>query len=300
MPWFSFHGGHSGQFCRHAKGTLDEVLARAHAVGFSTFGLSEHAPRYRARDLFPDEADLQPADLVATFARYVEEADRQRRAWAGRMEVLVGFESEVVPEDWGPIMRQLRADARIDYVVGSVHTVGGECIDLSAERTAALAEALGGREALQRAYFDELTAMIEAFRPDVIGHLDLIRKFDGAAPAFSPTIWPHIERALEAARAAGAALDVNASPARRGMGPVYPLPAILARAHAMGVPVTLGDDSHGPADVGVGLEAALAAVAAAGYREVHYLTRAPSADGPVRWASAPLDQVAPLRRTERV
>jgi histidinol-phosphatase (PHP family) len=57
------------------------------------------------------------------------------------------------------------------------------------------------------------------------------------------------------------------------MGPVYPIPWILERARAIGVPVTLGDDSHGPADVGVGLDACIRAIAAAGYREVHYLTK---------------------------
>jgi len=29
MPWFSFHGGHSGEFCRHANDNLDAVVKRA-------------------------------------------------------------------------------------------------------------------------------------------------------------------------------------------------------------------------------------------------------------------------------
>ena len=28
MPWFSYHGGHSGQFCRHAKDMLAAVVER--------------------------------------------------------------------------------------------------------------------------------------------------------------------------------------------------------------------------------------------------------------------------------
>ena len=61
----------------------------------------------------------------------------------------------------------------------------------------------------------------------------------------------------------------------------------------MGVPVTLGDDSHGPDGVGVGLDACLAAIADAGYREVHYLTRR---SGAVVLASAPIEEVRPARR----
>ena len=41
----------------------------------------------------------------------------------------------------------------------------------------------------------------------------------------------------------------------------------------MGIGVTLGDDGHGAHDVGVGLDACMRAIADAGYREVHYLTR---------------------------
>src|SRR5438105_7706030 len=63
MPWFSYHGGHSGQFCRHAKGELEAVVERAIATGFTHYGLSEHCPRYRSEDLFPGEEDLGPAGL---------------------------------------------------------------------------------------------------------------------------------------------------------------------------------------------------------------------------------------------
>lgn len=49
------HHSHSGQFCRHAKDQLEDVVQEAIRQGFTTFGLSEHAPRYREQDLFPEE-----------------------------------------------------------------------------------------------------------------------------------------------------------------------------------------------------------------------------------------------------
>jgi histidinol-phosphatase (PHP family) len=292
MPCFSYHGGHSGEFCRHARGELAAVVARAAAAGFTTYGLSEHCPRSRAEDLFPDESDLAPADLDRLFAAYLAEATRLAGEWADRLEVLVGFETEAVPPaSWAGDMRSLRASLpRCDYVIGSVHHVGGVCIDLSAERTREAAEACGGRQALEIAYFDLVAEVAEALRPEVIGHIDLIRKFDGPDPRFAPPVWRAIDRALEAARAAGSALDVNAAPARRSMGPVYPLVGILERARVIGVPVTLGDDSHGPDDVGVGLDACMTAIAAAGYREVHHLTRE---GGVVTLVAAPIESVAP-------
>lgn len=291
MPWFSYHGGHSGQFCRHARGELAAVVARAAEVGFTTYGLSEHCPRGRPEELFPDESDLTPADLEAMFAAYLGEAARLREQWADRLEILVGFETEALPADgWADAMRRLRASLpACDYVIGSVHHVRGICIDMNSETTRRAADAVGGQEALELEYFDLVAEVAAELRPEVIGHIDLIRKFE-PQPVFGPVVARRIDDTLEAVRDAGSALDVNAAPARRQMGPVYPLPWILERARHIGVPVTLGDDSHGPADVGVGLDASMRAIAAAGYRELSYLTRR---DGVVARVAAPIADVHP-------
>ena len=53
MP-FSHHS-HSGQFCKHAAGTLEEVVLEAIRQGFRTYGLTEHVPRHRLDDLYPEE-----------------------------------------------------------------------------------------------------------------------------------------------------------------------------------------------------------------------------------------------------
>ena len=52
------HHSHSGQFCKHAKGTLEEVVLEAIRQGFQVFGLTEHVPRYRTTDLYPEEVLL--------------------------------------------------------------------------------------------------------------------------------------------------------------------------------------------------------------------------------------------------
>jgi histidinol-phosphatase (PHP family) len=292
VPWFSYHGGHSGEFSRHAAGSLEDVVKSAIRAGFSIYGLSEHAPRYRVEDLFPDEVDLDVDDLARIFESYVDTALALRDRHADRIELLVGFETEVLPpQGWPEQMLELRRRHReFDYMVGSVHHVGGASIDMTPELAAKVAEEVGGRDALERLYFEGVAEMVERLRPEIVGHFDLIRKFDGAEASFGPGTWKHIERALEVIQAVGAIVDVNAAPVRRKMGPVYPLPPVLERACEMGIPVTLGDDSHGPAQVGVGLDACLRAIQQAGYRRVHYLTRK---RGGIRLDSAPLDDVRP-------
>ncbi len=291
MVWFSYHGGHSGQFCRHAKGQLHEVVQAALSGGFTTFGLSEHCPRRQPEHLYPEEADLSPKDLFERFAEYQRTAARLRERYEGRLEVLVGFETEALPVDgWRELMGELRQSAPFDYIVGSVHSVRGTWIDFSPEVSARAAEECGGRDALDCEYFEQLAELITALRPEVVGHVDLIRKFRGQDVGFCERARSRIDEVLRAAREVGAALEVNAAPARRQLGPVYPSLEILRRAKELDVRVTLGDDSHGPAEVGVALEASRDAIAAAGYEHVHYLT---CREGGVVFEAAPIREVRP-------
>jgi histidinol-phosphatase (PHP family) len=291
MPWFSYHGGHSGQFCRHAKGGLEAVVLRAIEAGFTHYGLSEHSPRYRREDLLAGEEDLTPADLATTFEAYVAEARKLRARVAGQIDLLVGFETERLPPDnWVGRMSELRARFEPDYIVGSVHDVDGLVIDYTPDATREVADAKGGMESLRLQYFDAVKDLVSTLKPEVVGHIDLIRKFDGHNPSFSAQVYRRIDEALEAVKSVGGVLEVNCATHRRGLGPVYPLPPILERARSMGIGVTLGDDGHGAHDVGVGLDASMRAIAAAGYAEVHYLAK-PGDEVELR--SAPIDEVRP-------
>jgi len=52
---FSMHS-HSGQFCPgHAKDQLEEVILKAISLKMPLFALTEHMPRTRDTDLYPEE-----------------------------------------------------------------------------------------------------------------------------------------------------------------------------------------------------------------------------------------------------
>lgn len=274
MVWFSYHGGHSGEFCDHASSSLQEIVEAAIDRGFTHYGLSEHCPRYRDQDLYPGEEKHGTEGLIRAFSGYVRRAFELRDAYARQIELLVGFETEKLPpETWLDAMNRLRAAHPFDYVVGSVHDIDGRWIDYSPEETARLAEDLGGKEAMQLAYFRSVTDMVERLRPDIVAHLDLVRKFEPSGFSFSDRVMLEVERLLEAIRAYGGVLDVNCSASRNAYGPVYPLPQILSRAREMEIPVTLGDDSHGVKTVGIELDQSLQAIWDAGYAKISYLTR---------------------------
>ncbi len=174
-PWrVSLHGGHSGEFCDHAVGTLREMLQAAVAAGYHTFGVSEHAPRSEERFLYSEERarGWDVPKIQADFARYTAALPALVEEFADRLIVLRGFEAEVVPT--ADYVRQMRAfrgqrlpdgTPAFDYCVGSVHYVDEIQIDGRPEKYAQAVEACGGPEALAVRYYEAVAQMVEALRP---------------------------------------------------------------------------------------------------------------------------------------
>ena len=49
------HHSHSGEFCGHARDTLEEVVKEAIRKNMQVLALTEHMPRDEDRDLYPEE-----------------------------------------------------------------------------------------------------------------------------------------------------------------------------------------------------------------------------------------------------
>ncbi len=289
---FSLHGGHSGEFCHHATGALEDLVRAAVARGMRVFGLTEHQPPATDASRYPDEveAGLTAVGIQERFARYAGEvAPALRERYRDGIALLVGMETEVVPPDaYAGEVARLRERHALEYVVGSVHHVRGLGFDMSAAQYAATRDAVGGFEALCLAYFEAQRALLEAVRPEVVGHFDLVLKYAAPGEALSPAARRAALENLDVVRAQGALLEINAR-GLRARGAPYPLLDLLQEGQRRGIRATLGDDSHAPDQVGVGLDRCVALAAEAGYTALHYLVRA--ADGELRQVSAPLDEL---------
>jgi histidinol-phosphatase (PHP family) len=292
MGWrASLHGGHSGAYCDHAEGSLEEVVAEAARQGFEVYGLSEHAPRNEERWLYPREIALGwgPDRLSQNFAAYAVESARLQAAYAGRLTVVRGFESEMLPGDrWAEQMTGLRRLYGFEYMVGSVHTLGDHYLDMSEELFLRAAESFGGLEGLVVRYYEAVAELVQRLRPEVVGHLDLVRRF-GEAIGLPDTARTRAaeDDALVSIAEAGSILDLNTAALRKGLATPYPAPPLLLRAQAMGIGCCLGDDSHGPSLVGSGLEEGRAYLLGLGIRRQTILW--PAGGGEVERRFLPLD-----------
>lgn len=268
MMRVSVHGGHSGEFCCHAKDTLEAVVLAYIDRGFAWFGLTEHMPPPDNRFRYPDEiaAGFDAVKLYDRFARYMAAARHLQQKYAGTARILVAFETEAYTG--APVFAAaLRRTFRPDYVVGSVHHVNDIPIDATADQYRQSAAISGGIDGLYRGYFDRQYEMLCVLKPEVVGHFDLIRIFD---PAYrdrleKPEIRDRIRRNLALIRDENMILDYNVRALAKGMTEPYVSASILGEAQRMGIPVVPGDDAHGVDDVGLNIDEGMAALRAAGF-----------------------------------
>lgn len=263
----SVHGGHSGQFCSHAKNSLEEIVKAYIDWGFPWVGITEHMPPASDAYLYPEEKQegLDAGALLERFAEYITVCRRLQARYKDRIEIWVGFETEYYTGSLD-LTRRLIAQFSPDYVVGSVHHVKEIPFDYSPERYREAADRCGGIDGLYAAYFDQQYEMLGILNPRVVGHLDLIRIYDPEyrKRLLRPDIWKKILRNLGWVRQRGLILDFNLRPLSRGEKEPYLSAPILKQAIDMGIDVVPGDDSHGVDTIGTHMAFALEMLQAAG------------------------------------
>ena len=193
------------------------------------------------------------------FDDYVAMVARARAAFAGRVDVRLGLESDYYPgvEPW---LEQLHARVPLHHVLGSVHYQMRDYRALFYR---------GDLAAYQAVYYEHLALSAESRLFDTLAHPDLIKNE-------APALWnfekvrPHIARALDRIAATGVAMELNTSGLLKALPEMNPSPSQLGMMRERGIPVVIGADAHLPRRVGDGYGQALRLLQAAGYTEVSY------------------------------
>ena len=243
--------------CGHATGSMEEYIERALDLGLGEIGFSDHLHLYflprdrRDRSLAMDEDELP---------EYVESVLRLRERHP-RIRVRLGVEADYFPGREDDLRRILELYPW-DYVYGSVHFIGDwgfddpKYVDRYAEWDI---------DDLYRRYFELVKGAAASGLFDVIGHLDVIKKFGHRPKGDTSRLYAEVASAL---RAGGVCIEVSTAGLRKPVGEIYPGPALLAECARHQVPVTLGSDAHRPSEVGIYFDRSLDALRAAGYREI--------------------------------
>ena len=238
--------------CHHAVGAPDEYAAVALARGFKGITFTCHCP-------LPDGYSAHVRMAPAQYADYVAMIAATREAFAGRLDVRLGLESDYYPgmESW---LAELHGRVPLSYVLGSIHYQVAEYRQ---------AYFTGDVQLYQELYFDHLARSAESGLFDALAHPDLIKNEAPAAWDFE-RLRPHIESALDRIAATGVAMELNTSGVQKALSEMNPSPAQLVLMRERGIPVVIGSDAHVPQRVGDGYPVALRLLLAAGYTEVSY------------------------------
>lgn len=226
MP-FSHHS-HSGQFCPgHAVDSLENIVETAIAKGFEVYALTEHMPRHE-QDFYPEEikAGLSLSMHYENEAAYFKEAQKLRDKYRTRIEILVGFESEWCGSHSLELIERSLQTFSYDFFVGSLHHVRGVPIDYDRGTYNRVRDELGGTDqTLFNEYYDEQLTMLQALRPPVVGHFDLIKLMSSDSNVnwkMMNSIWPRILRNLDFVASYGGLLEINTAALRKGLNEPYP------------------------------------------------------------------------------
>jgi histidinol-phosphatase (PHP family) len=264
----SIHGGHSGQFCSHAQGTLEEVIQAYVDQDFAWVGITEHMPPTEDRFIYVEEreAGFTVDALLERFHRYMAEGRRLQEKYADKIDIFIGFETEAYTGAMA-LARQLIDRYQPDYLLAGIHHVADIPFDAGSEDYKRAVRACKDVETLYCRYFDLQLEVMQTLHPKVIAHFDLIRIFDEAyAQRWQvPVIRQRIERNLDYAARNGMILDYNVAALRKGMSEPYIARPILEMVRQLGIPVVPGDDSHGPELVGAHIDEGIAVLEREGF-----------------------------------
>jgi histidinol-phosphatase (PHP family) len=243
--------------CGHAVGTAEEYVLAALGAGLAEIGFAEHVPMYWLPPAQRDPGVAMAEDQLEGYVRTVLDL----RASYPEIGVRLGLEADYIP-GYEDRLHDLLAPYPWDYVYGSVHFIDGWGFDNPAYAGRYAEWDLGE---LYETYFALVRAAARTGLFDVMGHLDVIKKWGHIPPSVPEDLYRAV--AAELARCQ-VVVEANTAGYRKPVGELYPSVSLLRHLIGEGVQLTLGSDAHDPSEVGGDFARALAQLRDAGCRSL--------------------------------
>lgn len=255
---FDFHTHH--ERCGHAKGKIRDYIEAAIEAGLDMIGISDHSPYFGS-----DHDHPHPGVTMATseFPHYVREVLELKKEYEGKIDVLLGVESDFFPEH-ADVYRKELAKYPFDFIIGSVHQSDGVSI-FNKRRWNNLTKRQQKEQ--KDKYFELVAQSARSGMFDILGHIDAMKAY---YPEFNRIETDSVDRALQVIGQYDVAIEINTSGKTKLVGGWYPSDDILERALFYDVKVTFGSDAHVPSRIGDEWELVRKRLREIGYREWAY------------------------------
>ncbi len=239
----------------------DRYRETASERGIEELGISEHMYRFvQALDVWTHPWWRHNArDDIDAYCEFVRE----------ETDLRLGIEADFVPGREDRLATLLDA-RRWDYVVGSVHFLGDQALDMRGDwdiwRSA-------DPDKVWRRYFEMLGEAARTGMFDILAHPDLVKVWGKEAPAPEGDLRHFYDLAMEGIAESGVAIEVSTAGLRKPVGEIYPDRAFLEMCLEAGCPVALSSDAHTPDELGHAYEPALEWLSEVGVSELAVFER---------------------------
>ena len=246
-------------FC-DGKNTAEEIVLAALEKNFCSIGFSSHY--------------ITPFDMrycMTDTEGYIAEINRLKEKYKGEIEIYLGVEEDA---------HNICDRSRFDYILGSSHYTVKDGKHYPIDSSRGYFEAcLDAWEhdylAFAEEYYSFFCNYIEKRRPDVIGHYDLITKFDEKYPPVffgNPEYHKMALHFTERVANIGSIFEINTGAISRGLRTTpYPHIDLLHLIKKQGGRVTLCADSHAKETLDFGFEEARDLLREVGFTEAYVL-----------------------------
>lgn len=222
-------------FC-DGKDHPEDMVKKAIDLGFKAIGFSGH--EYAKHDL---EACMSRENTV----KYREEVLAAREKYKGIIKVGLGIERDYYGESDG---------YPYDYVIGSVHYIKKDGVFIGVDNTAEIMEEgvrehfNGDYKAYVAAYYDTVADVVNKTGADIVGHFDLVTKFNEGNRYFDEhaTWYKKLAiRALGELAKSRPLIEINTGAMAKGYRTrPYPDGFIIDEIKRLGLTMILSSDCH--------------------------------------------------------
>ncbi len=192
---------------------------------------------------FTEHFSVDPRDVsfgVLDYSKYTSEINKAQEKYGENLLIKKGLEiGEPHLTEYKENLKNFIESTGLDFIIGSVHNINGVKLRLFMKNKK--------KHDIYQDYFQEVYKMAETADIDVIGHLDMIKRYAYAEHG-NYYIEDHrkiIQKILEKIIQRKIGLEINCSGLNHDVNEIYPKVEILKLYKELGGEIlTVGSDSH--------------------------------------------------------